>query len=46
MIDIHGCSSFAGLVEVKVAELSDALSDDLALLRLAGVLEVTLAKSL
>jgi hypothetical protein len=39
-------SSFAGLVEVKAVELGDVLSDDLALLRLAGVLEVTLDKSL
>src|SRR5712672_2804409 len=46
VINIHGCCSFAGLVEVKAEELTDVLSNDLALPRLAGVLEVTLDKLL
>src|SRR6516164_5336021 len=41
VIDIHGCSSFAGLVEVKAEELTNVLSADLA-----GVLEGTIDKSL
>src|SRR5215469_17340053 len=39
VIDIHGCCSFAGLVEVE-----RFFSDDFALLRLASVLEVTFDK--
>src|SRR6516164_3105924 len=46
VINIHGCCSFAGLVEVKAVESSAVISDDLALLGLAGVLEVTLDNSL